>query len=118
MMKLLEMSDSQILEVAEPILNDIVTGSNNKDWEQFSRHMSKKHINNPEVRASVEKQWQENEHLTSLSDSSSFLGVIRKQNNVLVLWKQTSSATEDEYLEKLYLQEIDGDIKQAGTWIE
>ena len=45
-MKLLEMSDSQILEVAEPILNDIVTGSNNKDWEQFSRYMSKKHINN------------------------------------------------------------------------
>jgi len=71
-MKLLEMSDSQILEIAEPILKDIVTGSNNKDWEQFS----------------------------------------------MVLWKQTSSASKDEYLEKLYLQEIDGEIKQAGTWIE
>jgi len=117
-MKLLKMSDSQILEVAEPILKDIVTGSNNKDWEQFSRHMPAEDSGNPKIKASVEKQWQENEILTSLSDISEFLGVIRKQDCVLVLWKQTSSRSEDEYLEKLYLQEIDGDIRQKGTWIE
>jgi len=80
--------------------------------------MPAKDSSNPKIRASVEKQWQENEYITALSNSSSFLGVIRKQNRVLVLWKQNSAKSEDEYLVKLYLQEFDDGIKQLGMWIE
>ena len=61
---------------------------------------------------------EKNEYLTSLTETSEFLGVIRKTDCVLVIWKQKSTKTDDEYLEKLYLQEIGGEIKQVGTWIE
>jgi hypothetical protein len=105
-MELQEMSDSQILKIAAPILSDIVRGSNEKTWDLFSRHMPKENAND-EARADVEKQWEDNEYLTSLTETSEFLGVIRKTDYVLVLWKQKSTKVEGEFLEKLYLQEID-----------
>ncbi len=114
---LAKMSDADIQRIAEPILADIVNGSNTMDWALFSKHMTKQNATE-EARANVEKQWKENKYLTSLSESPVFLGVIRKRDNVLVVWKQKSTAVEDEFLEKLYLQNINGEIKQVGIWLE
>lgn len=116
-MELTAMSDFEIKEMAEPILKDIIRGSNQRDWELFSRHMPKANATD-EARADVEKQWKENPVLTSLSEDCEFLGVIRKTDTVLVLWKQTSATDSEEYLEQLYLQEIDGEVKAIGTWVE
>lgn len=44
--------------------------------------------------------------------------MIRKEDNVVVLWKQRSTKTTEEFLEKLTLVEIDREIKQDGIWLE
>lgn len=116
-MELVAMSDSEIQKIAEPILKDIIRGSNQMDWDLFSKHMPKKDAT-AEARADVEKQWKETPFLTALSEDCEFLGVIRKSDSVLVVWKQTSTIDSEEYLEQLYLQEIDGEVKAIGTWIE
>lgn len=117
-MKFLEKTDSEILSIAEPILQDIISGTNAKDWKLFSKHMLTEQALDPKIRESVEKQWEESEWLTSLTTSPEFLGVIRKSDSIIVLWKQNSTKSQEEYLEKLTLVEIDGIVKEAGIWLE
>jgi len=117
-MKLLEMSDSQINTAVAPILKDVIVGSRNKDWALFSKYMASEDASSAEAKADVEAQWEENEYLTSFADEFEFLGVIRKTDIVLVICKLTCTNSEDEYLEKLYLEEQDGEIVTLGIFTE
>lgn len=117
-MKLLAMSDSQIHKVVKPILKDVIVGSRNKDWALFSKHMASEDSSSAEAKADVEAQWEEHEYLTSFADEFEFLGVIRKTDVVLVICKLTSTKFEDEYLEKLYLDDNDGEIVTLGIFTE
>ena len=117
-MALLSMTDAEILPAAVPMLKDIFAGTNSKDWEQFSRHMSESKASNSVIRADVEKQWEECEWLTSLSKTPEFLGIIRRENGVMTLWRQTSSKSDEEYLQKLVLVGSESEIKQSGIWLE
>lgn len=71
-MKLLALSDNEILAVAGPILADIVNGTNSLDWDLFSRHMPESERLDPKVRADVERQWQETDWLRSLHNTAGF----------------------------------------------
>ena len=111
------MSDAEVQKIAEPILADIIKGSNEMNWALFSKHMPKENATE-EARVNVEQQWKENEYLISLSEKPVFMGVIRKLDSVLVVWKQKSMKVEEEFLAKLYLQSINGEIKTSGIWLE
>ena len=117
-MRLLTLSDSEIYALAEPILLDTIVGANNKDWALFSRHMPAEDVSNAEIQADVERQWDEDSYLTAFTDKPEFLGVIRKSDVVVVLWKLRCSENDDEYLERLYLREQDGQLVQVGIWTD
>ena len=116
-MILSELSDSKILEIAEPILKDTIVGARNNDWALFSKHMPIEDSSSLEIREDVERQWKEDPYLTAFEDNYVFLGVVRKTDGVLVIWRITSSLSEDEYLEQLHLEEEeDGRVIQTGIW--
>ena len=117
-MSLLEMTDQKISEVTKPILLDTIYGANNKDWVQFSKHMPEKHSSDLANRKDVERQWDEDEYLTKYKDNPKFLGVIRKSDCVVVLWKLTTTTTDEEYLERLILEEKNDKIYQIGIWTD
>ncbi|OED39380.1 hypothetical protein AB833_15735 [Chromatiales bacterium (ex Bugula neritina AB1)] len=112
------MSEAQIFEVAEPILKNAIAGARDKNWDLFSKYMPIEDSSNDELKANVEKQWQEGTYLTAFSRKFDFLGVIRKPERILVVFRLTSTLSKEEYLEKLYLEERDGKIVQAGIWTE
>jgi len=117
-MSLLEMTDQAISEVAKPILLDTIYGANNKDWVQFSRHMPENHSSDIENRKDGERQWDEDEYLTKYTDKPEFLGVIRKKEYVVVLWKLMTTTSDEEYLERLILEEKNNKIYQIGIWTD
>ena len=117
-MALLNMTDTEIRDLAAPILRDTIIGANNKDWALFSKHMPREDSCNAEIKEDVERQWEEDEYLTKFSEQATFLAVIRKSKVVVVLWKLTSTVTDDEYLERLYLEEKEGVIFQVGIWTD
>lgn len=117
-MSLLEKTDSQIREIAAPILKDTIIGANHKDWQQFSRNMTPEDSSDIESKEDVERQWEEDDYLTKFSDKFEFLAVIRKPDVVVVLWRLTTTVTDEEYLERLYLEERDGVIYQVGIWTD
>jgi hypothetical protein len=69
--------------------------------------------NEPEIA----KQWANNEVITSLSTERAFLGCIRRDEYITVLFKQASTKVSGEYLGRLVLGEEDGEIKIFGATI-
>ena len=121
-MRTLGLSDSDILKIADPIRQDVIDGSNSKDWRVHSRNLPRHVIENIKVKEDVERQWREDEAAssprTSLSRESEYLGIIRKEERIGVLWKQTSTRSDEEYLLTIVLKEIDGEIKQVGALLD
>ena len=63
------------------------------------------------------KQWANNKLLTSLSEKQEFLGTIRRNQFITVLYKQTSQTMPGEFLGRLVLGEEDGQVKVFGATI-
>ena len=115
-MKLLDKTDEEILKIANPLWDDLVKNSNNKDYEGFTKHFSAKMLFGANE-VEIGKQWANNKLLTSLSKKKFFLGCLKRNNFVTVLYKQTSDKVPGEFLGRLVLGVEDDKIKIFGATI-
>tara|TARA_B100000029_G_scaffold231339_1_gene228789 strand:- start:565 stop:915 length:351 start_codon:yes stop_codon:yes gene_type:complete len=115
-MKLVEKTDQEILKIAEPIWNNLVNSSNNKDYGSFTKDFSSQMLYGANE-VELGKQWANNKLLTSLSKKREFLGCIRRNDFVTVIFKQTSDTTSGEFLGRLVLGIEDERVKVFGATI-
>ena len=115
-MKLVEKTDQEILKIAEPIWNNLVNSSNNKDYGSFTKDFSSQMLYGANE-VELGKQWANNKLLTSLSKKREFLGCIRRNDFVTVIFKQTSDNTSGEFLGRLVLGIEDDKVKVFGATI-
>ena len=115
-MKLLEKTDKEILEIAEPLWDNLVKSSNTKDYSGFTKDFSAKMLFGANE-IEIGKQWSNNKFLTSLSKKRKFFGCLRRNNHVTVLYKQTSDEVPGEFLGRLVLGIEDDEIKIFGATI-
>ena len=115
-MKLLEKTDKEILEIAEPLWDNLVKSSNIKDYGGFTKDFSAKMLFGANE-VEIGKQWTNNKLLTSLSKKRKFFGCLRRNNYVTVLYKQTSDEISGEFLGRLVLGIEDDEIKIFGATI-
>ena len=115
-MEFLEKSDKEIQEIAQPIWDNLVKTSNIKDYGGFTKDFSSQMlIGANEVE--LGKQWANNKILTSLSEKQEFLGCLRRNFHVTVLYKQTSNTVPGEFLGRLVLGVEDDEVKVFGATI-
>ena len=115
-MKLLEKSDKEILEIAQPIWDNLVRSSNIKDYGTFTKDFSSQMLYGANE-VELGKLLANNKLLTSLSEKQEFLGCIRRAQFITVLYKQTSNTQPGEFLGRLVLGEEDNLIKIFGATI-
>jgi hypothetical protein len=115
-MDILTKSDSEILNVAEPIWNDIVKGANDKNWGLFSKYMPESDKTD-EAKQDVEKQWEQVPLLTSLTAKKELVGILRRKDSILVLWRQWSTKEDGEFLGMLSLQSVGTEVKSIGMFV-
>ena len=115
-MKLIDKSDTEILEIAQPIWDNLVKSSNIKDYGGFTKDFSSQMLYGANE-VELGKQWANNKLLTSLSEKQDFLGTIRRNQFITVLYKQTSQTMPGEFLGRLVLGEEDGLVKVFGATI-
>ena len=115
-MKLLEKTDKEVLEIAEPLWDNLVKSSNTKDYASFTKDFSAKMLFGANE-VEIGKQWSNNKLLTSLSKKRKFFGCLRRNNHVTVLYKQTSDEVPGEFLGRLVLGIEDDEIKIFGATI-
>ncbi|ADZ92724.1 hypothetical protein [Marinomonas mediterranea] len=113
-MSIVDKTDSEIFEIALPMINDVIQGSNEKNWALFSKYQTAEELNDPDNRKNVEKLWNEHEFFTSLSAEREFLAVIRRDDIAQVIWKQVSTKVVGEYLACYFLKEVDNEVKEVG----
>ena len=115
-MKLLDKSDKEILEIAQPIWDNLVKSSNIKDYGTFTKDFSSQMLYGANE-VELGKQWANNKLLTSLSEKQDFLGTIRRAQYITVLYKQTSNTQPGEFLGRLVLGIEDDLVKIFGATI-
>ena len=115
-MSLLDKSDDEIIKLANPIWENLVRSSNNKDYGSFTKDFSSQMLYGANEVA-LGKQWANNKLLTSLSEKQEFLGCIRRDKFITVLYKQKSNTVSGEFLGRLVLG-LEGDmVKVFGATI-
>ncbi len=115
-MNLLEKSDEEIIEIANPIWDNLVKASNIKDYGSFTKDFSAQMLFGANE-VELGKQWANNKLLTSLSKKKEVFGCLRRNLYVTVLYKQTSDDVPGEFLGRLVLGVEDDEIKVFGATI-
>ena len=115
-MKLVEKTDQEILEIAEPIWSNLVNSSNTKDYGSFTKDFSSQMLYGANE-VELGKQWASNKLLTSLSDKKEALGCLRRNSHVTVLYKQSSNTVPGDFLGRLVLGVEDDEVKVFGATI-
>ena len=115
-MNLLDKSDDEITKIANPIWENLVRSSNNKDYGSFTKDFSSQMLYGANE-VELGKQWANNKLLTSLSEKQEFLGCIRRDKFITVLYKQKSNTVSGEFLGRLVLG-LEGElVKVFGATI-
>lgn len=109
-------TDQEILSIADPIWDNLSQGSNEVNYESFSKHFSNKMLEAiPE--AELKRQSAETHPKKGLLlPHRDFVGCIRHETGVSVLWKGRLSKVDGECLFALSLDEEDGEIKVFAAW--
>ena len=115
-MNLLEKTDKEILEIANPLWDDLVKNSNKQDYFEFVKNFSAKMLFGANE-IEIGKQWANNKLLTSLSENKEFLGCLRRDDFVTVLFKQKSNEMPGDFLGRLVLGIEDKEVKIFGATI-
>ena len=115
-MDLLKKTDEEIIEIANPIWDNLVRASNLKDYGGFTKNFSSQMLYGANE-VELGKQWANNKLLTSLSDKKKVLGCLRRNLHVTVLYKQTSNTVPGDFLGRLVLGVEDNEVKVFGATI-
>ena len=115
-MKLLDKSDKEILEIAQPIWDNLVKSSNIKDYGGFTKDFSSQMLYGANE-VELGKQWANNKLLTSLKEDYEAFGCLRRGQNITVLYKQKSKEIEGEFLGRLVLGLEGEEVKVFGATI-
>ena len=115
-MNLLEKTNEEIIEIANPIWDNLVKSSNIKDYSGFTKDFSAQMLYGANE-VEIGKQWANNKLLTNLSKKKEVFGCLRRNLHVTVLYKQISDKMPGEFLGRLVLGVEDGKVKVFGATI-
>ena len=115
-MDLLKKTDEEIIQIANPIWDNLVRTSNQKDYGGFTRDFSSQMLFGANE-VELGKQWASNKLLTSLSEKKEVLGCLRRNLHVTVLYKQISNTVPGDFLGRLVLGVEDNEVKVFGATI-
>tara|TARA_Y100001970_G_scaffold154418_1_gene189199 strand:- start:26182 stop:26532 length:351 start_codon:yes stop_codon:yes gene_type:complete len=115
-MNLQNKTDEEIIKIANPLWENLIECSNNKDYNGFTKDFSIQMLYGANE-IELGKQWSNNELLVNLSKDSQFVGCLRRNEFVTVLYKQKSSKLPGEFLGRLVLGLEDNNVKIFGATI-
>ena len=115
-MNLLDKSDEEISKIADPLWENLLKCSNQRDYSGFVKDFSAEMLYGANE-IELGKQWANNKLLDSLSMNKIFLGCLRRNEFVTILYKQTSEKIPGEYLGRLVIGLENDKVKIFGATI-
>ena len=115
-MNFLDKNDDEIIKIANPIWENLVRSSNNKDYGSFTKDFSSQMLYGANE-VELGKQWANNELISTLNEGCKAFGCLRWGDYITVLYRQTSSKIPGEFLGRIVLGEEGGEVKVFGATI-
>lgn len=115
-MNLLDKSDEEIANIANPLWINLIKCSNNKDYSGFTKDFSAEMLYGASE-VELGKQWASSELLVNLSEEAIFLGCLKRNNFITVLYKQRSTKLSGDFLGRLVIGIENNEIKIFGATI-
>ena len=115
-MNLQDKTDEEIIKIANPLWDNLVKSSNNKDYSGFTKDFSAQMLYGANE-VEIGKQWANNDLLVNLSNDKICLGCLRRNEYVTVLYKQKSTKLSGDFLGRLVIGSEEGIIKIFGATI-
>lgn len=115
-MNIIELTDDEILAVAEPMWIELIRASNDGEYGKFIRNFDNSLIQGLNE-VEVGKQFAKSVLTRSLSEVYDYLGMIRRGEHVSVLYRVRSTKKDGEWLGRLVLGYADEQVKIFGASI-
>ena len=115
-MSLENKKDEEIFKIAEPLWDNLIKSSNMKDYGGFTKDFSSQMLYGANE-VELGKQWANNKLLTNLSIKKEFLGCLRRNEFVTILFKQKSDTIPGDFLGRLVLGMEGEEVKIFGATI-
>ncbi len=113
-MSIIEKTDEEILEVANPMWADLIKYSNEGNYGAFTRNFSSSFIKGANE-VEMGKQFARSELAKNLSEDYTYLGMIRRGEYITVLYKVINKKNSSEWLGRLVLGYEKDKIKIFGA---
>lgn len=114
-MNIVELPDSEVFKIAEPIWNVISESCSTKDWSKYSHYFSDDDRENLQHKYDILNQWDNNPVFVSLTEEKQLITILRRENAVVVVWKLGSTAVNGELIVSIRLTAVGSEIKVTGV---
>jgi len=113
---LFEKSDAEILNLVNPIMDNMMAGSTAIDHAMHTRDFSDriKNIVTPEY---LDRVCQDYQQRWGIFTKREFVALFRRRHSIAVVWRQYCSLTTDEYVAEAVFIENDGRLLIDHTWV-
>lgn len=108
-MNWLEMSESEILAIANPIMDNLMQASTDIDHERHVRDFTEQ-LKAIVTKDNLEAQCKEYQAKLGYFSEREFVAVFRKETDAVIFWKQKYTKSNGEHIAFLRLIGIDGKI--------
>ena len=106
-MNLTGLSDEQILDVVNPLMDNLMEGSREIDHAKHTRDFTQR-MKDIVTAERLEEMCTEYQNRIGFFEQRDVVGVFRREHSVAVVWRQWSSKTADEYVAEIVIIEKDG----------
>lgn len=106
-MALFDLNEAELLKVAERIMDNLMDASSEIDYERHVRDFSDRAratLDEPRFRHVCQQYQQERGHFASRE----LIGVLRRPNSAVFVWRQRFTKAPGDYLAELFLSEANG----------
>jgi len=110
-------SDEAILQIAAPIMDNLMDGSTERDWRKHTRDFTS-HAKAGLTEDNLLQQCAQYQSAFGNFAEREFVGITRHPQYVNILWKQKMSKRSGEYMAVLTLVEQDEGYRVIRCWVD
>ncbi|MEE8288229.1 MAG: hypothetical protein V3R25_02320 [Nitrosomonadaceae bacterium] len=96
-MELLSKTDEEILMVVNPIMDNLMEGSTEVNYEKHARDLTDR-LKKIVTKKALQRMCSEYQSEWGLFEERVFIALFRRTDSVAVVWKQSCSKTDDEFV--------------------
>ena len=116
-MNLTNQSDEEILNIATPIMDNLMEGSTEIDWEKHTSDYTER-AKRVITKEELERQCKEYQSKFGFFAGREFMGVTRHQDYVNIIWKQKMSKSPNEFTAILSLVQNEDRYLVDRCWVD